>query len=52
MRELISNGAEPPRLAQRPEGHNDWVAEFTLDLAASRASGEPALSLVRLGALI
>ncbi len=35
-----------------PDGHNDWVAEFSLDLAASRASGEPALHLVRIGSLV
>jgi superfamily II RNA helicase len=28
-----------------PEEHNDWVAEFDIDLAQSRASGEPALRL-------
>ena len=33
------------------EGHNDWVAEFAVDLAASRKLGEPCMSLVRLGAL-
>lgn len=35
-----------------PEGHNDWVAEFGVDLAASRAVGEPVLRLVRLGPLV
>lgn len=35
-----------------PEGHNDWVAEFVVDLAASRASGEPALRLIRIGSLV
>ena len=34
-----------------PDGHNDWVAEFTVDLAASRAKAEPVMRLVRLGAL-
>jgi superfamily II RNA helicase len=34
-----------------PEEHNDWVAEFTVDLTASRAAGEPALRLVRIGPL-
>jgi superfamily II DNA/RNA helicase len=29
-----------------PEAHNDWVAEFTVDLAASRAAEEPVLRLV------
>jgi hypothetical protein len=34
-----------------PEGHNDWVAEFEVDLAASRAADEPVMRLLRLGAL-
>jgi hypothetical protein len=34
-----------------PAGHNDWVAEFEVDLAASRAGGEPVLRLLRLGPL-
>lgn len=34
-----------------PEGHNDWVAEFAVDLAASRDAGEPVLRLSRLGSL-
>lgn len=34
-----------------PEGHNDWVAEFTVNLAASRQTGEPSLSLRRVGSL-
>jgi plasmid stabilization system protein ParE len=34
-----------------PEGHNDWVAEFDVDLAASRAAREPILRLRRLGSL-
>ncbi len=34
-----------------PEGHNDWVAEFDVDLAESRKQGEPALRLRRLGSL-
>ncbi|MBI5384671.1 MAG: DUF3516 domain-containing protein [Verrucomicrobia bacterium] len=34
-----------------PEGHNDWVAEFEIDLAASRARGEPMLRLRKLGSL-
>jgi len=33
------------------EAHNDWVAEFEVDLAASRAAGEPLLRLRRLGGL-
>jgi superfamily II RNA helicase len=35
-----------------PAGHNDWVAEFAVDLAASRAAGEPVLRPVRLGPLV
>jgi superfamily II RNA helicase len=35
-----------------PEGHNDWVAEFEVDLAASREAGEPRLRLMRLGPLV
>ena len=35
-----------------PEGHNDWVAEFTVDLAGSRQAGEPVLRLRRIGALV
>jgi superfamily II RNA helicase len=34
-----------------PEEHNDWVAEFEVDLAASRAATEPFLRLRRLGSL-
>jgi superfamily II RNA helicase len=34
-----------------PQEHNDWVAEFEVDLAASRSRGEPALSLRRMGDL-
>ena len=34
-----------------PDEHNDWVAEFDVDLAQSRTAGEPALRLRRLGAL-
>jgi len=32
-----------------PEEHNDWVAEFDVDLNASRKLGEPVLGLRRLG---
>jgi hypothetical protein len=35
-----------------PEGHNDWVAEFEVNLAASRAAAEPVLRLRRLGSLV
>ena len=34
-----------------PEGHNDWVAEFEVDLAASRKLEEPCLRLRRIGSL-
>jgi len=34
-----------------PEGLNDWVLELEVDLAASRETGEPVLTLVRLGSL-
>jgi hypothetical protein len=32
-----------------PDGHNDWLAEFVVDLAVSRAAGEPRLRLSRDG---
>jgi hypothetical protein len=32
-----------------PEAHNDWMAEFQVDLAASRAAGEPMIRFVSLG---
>ncbi|MBI4663917.1 MAG: DUF3516 domain-containing protein [Verrucomicrobia bacterium] len=35
-----------------PEGHNDWVAEFEVDLAQSRQAGEPVLKLRRIGSLV
>ena len=34
-----------------PDEHNDWVAEFDIDLAQSRQSGQPVLRLRRMGAL-
>ena len=34
-----------------PEQHNDWVAELIVDLPESRAAGEPALRLRRVGSL-
>jgi hypothetical protein len=34
-----------------PEGHNDWVAEFEVDLVASRDLREPVMRLIRLGSL-
>ncbi len=35
-----------------PEAHNDWVAEFSVDIPASRANSSPALHLVRIGSLV
>ena len=35
-----------------PEEHNDWVAEFEVDLAQSRAANEPVLRLRRIGSLV
>jgi hypothetical protein len=35
-----------------PEGHNDWVAEVEVDLAASRETGGAVLKLVKLGSLV
>jgi Domain of unknown function (DUF3516) len=34
-----------------PEEHNDWVAEFEVDLAASREAEEPVMRLTRIGSL-
>jgi len=34
-----------------PEGHNDWVAEFEVDLGESKKSGDPVMKLRRLGSL-
>lgn len=34
-----------------PEAHNDWVAEFEVDLGDSQKSGEPTLCLRRIGSL-
>ena len=34
-----------------PKEHNDWVAEFEVDLARSRETSEPVLRLVKLGSL-
>jgi len=34
-----------------PEGHNDWLAGFEVDLAASRAAEEPVLRLQRFGTI-
>jgi superfamily II RNA helicase len=35
-----------------PAEANDWVAEFEVDLSASRERGEPALTLTRFGSLV
>jgi hypothetical protein len=32
-----------------PEGHNDWLAAFDVDLDASRRTNEPVLRLIRIG---
>jgi len=34
-----------------PEEHNDWVAEFDVDLGESRKANEPVIRLVRIGGL-
>jgi hypothetical protein len=34
-----------------PDMHNDWVAEFEVDLGASREAARPVLRLIRLGSL-
>ncbi len=34
-----------------PDEYNDWVVEFEVDLAQSRAAGQPVLQLRRIGAL-
>ena len=40
------------QMLRDPEESNDWVAEFSVDLPASRAAGAPSLNLVRLGPLV
>ncbi len=35
-----------------PEGHNDWEAEFGVDLTESRKRAEPVLRLRRIGSLV
>ena len=35
-----------------PDGHNDWVAEFEVDLAKSREAGQSVLWLRRIGSLV
>jgi hypothetical protein len=34
-----------------PEEHNDWVAEFDVDLDESRKANEPVIRLARIGVL-
>jgi hypothetical protein len=34
-----------------PQGHNDWIAEFEVNLTVSRAAEEPVLRLMRFGAI-
>ena len=34
-----------------PDGHNDWAAEFSVDLSGSRQAGQPVMSLHRLALL-
>ena len=34
-----------------PEEHNDWIAEFEIDLAESRATEQPAIRLQRISAI-
>ena len=49
-------GVDPARTMQQmlidPAGLNDWVVELDVDLASSRASGDPVIQLTRLGGLI
>jgi superfamily II RNA helicase len=35
-----------------PDAHNDWIVELEVDLATSRASGEPSLGLRRIGRMV
>jgi hypothetical protein len=35
-----------------PEEHNDWVAEFEVDLVESRKMGGPAVRLRQIGSLV
>ncbi|HNX31143.1 MAG TPA: DUF3516 domain-containing protein [Holophaga sp.] len=51
----VVDGDEPDTLRVQqmlvdPDGHNDWVAEYRVDLEASRESGRPVMDLLRLGA--
>jgi len=34
-----------------PQEHNDWVAEFELDLGESRQAGSPVMKLKKIGSL-
>jgi hypothetical protein len=34
-----------------PDMHNDWVAEFDVELGASRDAARPVLRLVKMGSL-
>jgi hypothetical protein len=34
-----------------PEGHNDWIVEFEVDLIRSRTAGDVVLRLLRVGSL-
>jgi hypothetical protein len=34
-----------------PEGANDWVGEFDVDISESRARGVPVVQLLRIGSL-
>ncbi len=34
-----------------PEGHNDWAAEFEIDLGKSREAGAPVIRLLRIGSI-
>ena len=58
MRTVLQNIETPKILGNRvqqmlvdTEQHNDWVAEFAVDLAESRAAGEPVVRLRRVGSL-
>jgi hypothetical protein len=35
-----------------PDGHNDWILDFEIDLSASREKKEPVLQLKRIGGVI
>ena len=51
---MISEDRQRWRVQQMlidPDEANDWVAEFDINLAESRASGEPSMRLLRIGSL-